>query len=129
MRSTSIFPCIRKIISTFTIFSILYIFIFKFFPTNLTHFCIFIGFHLLIILFFFFLNLIISTACSLKDSQNVFMQSLPLYTPWLFSMLLNDDIVDIEKGSGICSPTFAVDEFPGIFLHPAICSFKHSRTA
>ena len=35
--------------------------------------------------------------CSLKDSQNVFMQPLPLYISCLFSMLLNDDIVRIEK--------------------------------
>ena len=35
--------------------------------------------------------------CSLKDSQNVFMQPLPLHISCLFSMLLNDDIVHIEK--------------------------------
>ena len=44
--------------------------------------------------------------CSLKDSQNVSMQSLPLHTSCLFSMLLNDDIVDIERLDGIWSPTF-----------------------
>ena len=38
----------------------------------------------------------------------------------LFSMLVNEDIVDIEKPDGICSPTFAVDEFSGLFLHPSI---------
>ena len=32
-------------------------------------------------------------------------------------MSLNDDIVEIEKPDGICSPTFAVDEFSGLFLH------------
>ena len=37
------------------------------------------------------------------------MQSLPLYTSCLFSMLLNDDIVDIEKLDGMCLPTFVVD--------------------
>ena len=47
--------------------------------------------------------------CSLQDSQNFFMQSLPLHTSRLFSMLLNDDIVDIEQPDGICSPTFDVD--------------------
>ena len=52
--------------------------------------------------FFFFLKSIISIACSLKDSQNFFMQTLPLYTSCLFSILLNDDIVDIEKLDGIC---------------------------
>ena len=57
----------------------------------------------------FFQKLIIFIACSLKDAQNFFMQSLPLYTPYLFSMLLNEDIVDIETPDGICSLTFVVD--------------------
>ena len=30
-------------------------------------------------------------------------------------MLLSDYIVDIEKPDGIFSPTFAVDEFSGLF--------------
>ena len=34
------------------------------------------------------------------------MQSLPLHTSCLFSMPLNDDIVDIEKPDGICSQNF-----------------------
>ena len=37
------------------------------------------------------------------------MQSLPLYTSCLFSMLLNDDIVDTEKLDGMSLPTFVVD--------------------
>ena len=53
--------------------------------------------------------------CSLKDSQNFFMQSLPLYTS---SMLLNEDFVDIEKPDGIYSLTFALDGFSGLCLHP-----------
>ena len=40
---------------------------------------------------------------------------------------LNDDIVDIDKPGGICSPTFVVNEFSGLFLHPSIFSIKHSR--
>ena len=68
-------------------------------------------------------------ACSLKDSQNFFIQFLPLHTSCLFSMLLNDDIVDIEKPDGICSLTVVVDEFSGLFLHPSIFSVKHSRSA
>ena len=44
-------------------------------------------------------------------------------------MFLNDDIVDIEKPDGICSPTFVVDEFSGLFLHSSIFSIKHSRCA
>ena len=43
--------------------------------------------------------------------------------------VLNDDIVDIEKPDGICLPTFVVDEFSGLFLHPSIFSIKHSRSA
>ena len=38
---------------------------------------------------------------SLKNSQNLFIQSLPLDTSCLFSMPLNDDIVDIKKPDGI----------------------------
>ena len=41
--------------------------------------------------------------CSLKNSQNFFMQSLPLFTSCLFSMFLNEDIVEIEKPDGIYS--------------------------
>ena len=67
-----------------------------------------------------FLKLIIVIACSLKNPQNFFMQSVPPYTSCLFSMLLNDDIVDNEKPNGICSLTFVVDEFSGLFLHPSI---------
>ena len=44
-------------------------------------------------------------------------------------MLLNDDIVDSEKSNGICSPTFAVNEFSGLFLYPSFFSIKHSRSA
>ena len=47
----------------------------------------------------------------------------------LISMLLNDDILDIEKPDGICSPTFVGNEFSVLFLHPSIFSIKHSRSA
>ena len=57
------------------------------------------------------------------------MQSLPLYTSWLFSMLLKEDIADTEKPDGVCSLTFVVDEFSGLFLHPSILSIIHSRSA
>ena len=60
----------------------------------------------------FFLKLIIFIACSLKDSQNFFIQSL-----------------DIEKPDGICSLTTVVDESPGLFLHPSVFSIIHSRSA
>ena len=54
------------------------------------------------------------------DSQNVFIQSLPLHTSYLLSVLLNQYIVEIEKPDGICLLTFVVDEFSGLFLHPPI---------
>ena len=57
------------------------------------------------------------------------MQSLPLYISCLFAMLLNDDIVDIEKLDGICSLTFVVDKFSGLFLHPSIFYVIYSRSA
>ena len=43
-------------------------------------------------------------------------------------MLLNDNIVDIVKREGICSLTFFVDEFSGLFLYPLIFSIIHSRS-
>ena len=67
--------------------------------------------------------------CSLKNLQNFFIQSSPLYTSCLFCMLLNEDIVDTEKPDGICSLTFVVDEFSGLFLHPSMFSIIHSRSA
>ena len=40
-----------------------------------------------------------------------------MYTSWLFSMLLNDDIVDVEKPDGIFLPTFVVNQFSELFSH------------
>ena len=48
---------------------------------------------------------------------------------FLFSILLNEGIVNIEKPDGICSLTFVVDEFSGLFLHASIFSITHSRSA
>ena len=53
------------------------------------------------------------------------MQSLPLYSSCLFSILLDGKIADIKKDDGICLPTFDVDELLGLFLHPSIFSIKH----
>ena len=85
--------------------------------------------HLLITSFLFFLRLIILTACFFKDSQNFFMQFLPLHTSCLFSMSLNDNIADIEKPDGIYLPTFIVDDFLALFLYPSIVSIRDSRCA
>ena len=43
-------------------------------------------------------------------------------------MLLNDDIVNVETPDGLCLPTFVVDEFPGVFLHPLIFSIIHLKS-
>ena len=84
---------------------------------------------LLVISFFFFLKLIISIACSLKDLQNFFIQSLPRCASCLFCMFLNDDIADIKKADRICLPAFVVNDFSVLLLHPLIFSIKHLRSA
>ena len=66
---------------------------------------------------------------SLKDSQNFFMQSLPQYTSCVLSILLNDDIVGIEKSDGICSPIFIVDNFSKLSLHQSTFFIKDSKSA
>ena len=114
MRSTTIFLYIMTMISNFTIFLIFQIFTFKLFFTNKTDFFM-IPAALLLITSVFFLKLITFIVCCFKNSQNFIMQSLPLYTSCLFSMLLNKDVVYIEKPDGICSLTFLVDEFLGLF--------------
>ena len=44
-------------------------------------------------------------------------------------MVLNNDIVDIEKPDGICLLNFVVDEFLGLFLDPSILSIIYLRSA
>ena len=44
-------------------------------------------------------------------------------------MLLNDDVVDIEKPDEICSPIFVVGEFSKLFLHLSTVFFKDSSSA
>ena len=119
MPCTFIFPCIMTMISNFAIF-----FIFKYLFSNFS-------LHTLLIFafsynssyafvnnfIFFFSKLIFFIAFSLKNSLNLFMQSLSLYTSCLFSVLLNKGFIDIEKSDGIWSLTFAVDKFSGSFLH------------
>ena len=130
MHSTSILLYIMAMISNFTIFFYLS---HIYFQNLLYKYNKFLYFHiipaalLLTTSLFFRLNIFI--VCSLKDSQNVFIQYLPLYKSFKFSMFLNGDIVDIENPTGICSLTFVVDEFSGLFLHLSIFSIKHSRSA
>ena len=42
-------------------------------------------------------------------------------------MLLNDDILHIEKPDEICSTTVVVDKCSGLFLYPSSFSNKKSR--
>ena len=130
MHSISRFPCIMTMISNFTIFFIFQIIILKFFFTNRTDFCFSYDSCCSFINNFicFFLKLIIFIACVIKISKNFSIQSLPLYVSCLFSLLLNEDILDIEKPDGICLVTFVVDEFLGLFLHPSIFAIIHSRS-
>ena len=116
-------------VSTFTIFFIVHIFFFKFFLDQYNRFLHFhvISTALLSITSFFLFKTIIFIASSLMYSQDLFIQSLRLHTSCLFSLLLNDDIVDTENSDGICSPTFVADEFSGLFLHPSIFSIKQLR--
>ena len=119
--STSIFSCIITLIPNLTIIFIFSMFIVKVLFKYITNFkaydfCCYFDNNVI----FFFLKLIIFIVCSFKDSQNLFMQSLPLYTSCFFSMLLNYDSVGIEELDGICSPAFVVDEVLGLFLHPSV---------
>ena len=54
-----------------------------------------------------------------------FIQSLPLHISCIFSIFLNDDVLDIEKPDGICLPTFPMNEFSELPLHPSIFFIKH----
>ena len=56
------------------------------------------------------------------------MQCLPLYTSYLFSILLTINILDNEKPDKICLPIFVLDEFSVLFLHLSIFYIKHSRS-
>ena len=136
MRGTSIFPFIMSMVSNFMIFfylSQIYLQVFLYKYNRFLHFHMIRAALLLITCYFvnnifFFKKIIIFIACSLKDLQKFFMQSLPLYTSYLFSMLLNDNIVAIEKPDGTCQPTFVVDEFSGLSLHTSILSINLSRS-
>ena len=53
--------------------------------------------------------------CYFKDSLNFFIQSLPLHKLRFFSVLLNDDIVDIEKLMEYAHPLMLWMNFQGYF--------------
>ena len=119
MRLTSIFSCIMTMISNFRIFYLSNIYFQIFLCKYKNSCCSFV-----INIIFFFLKLVIFAAYSFKDLQNLLMRYLPLYTSRLFPMFF--DTANTEKPDAICSLTFFVSEFSGLFLHPSILSIKHS---
>ena len=77
----------------------------------------------LLMIAFFFSKLITLIACSLQDSQNVFIQSSPPYTSCLFSIPSNVHTKDTEYPQGICSPTFVMDDYYSKLFLTSIYSF------
>ena len=61
----------------------------------------------------------------LKDSQNFFMQSSPLYTSALTPIPSNVYIVDNECLQAVYSPTFVLNDFLELFLHPSVHLIKN----
>ena len=54
-----------------------------------------------------------------------FIQSFRQYKVWLFFILSNAQIIDIEYLQGVCSPFFVVEEFSELFAHPSIFLIKY----
>ena len=109
--STSIFTCIGTMISSFEIFFIIGIFFKKLFLCKCSRFLPFYVISaapFLWIAFFFFVK---------KGSQNIFMQSFPLYMSILNFTQLDAHIIEIEYLREICSVTFVVGSFLRLFLH------------
>ena len=78
--------------------------------------------------FIFFLFKITYFHCAPSYEITTFFNAIFMYTSCLFSILLNEDIVDIEKPDRICLLSFVLDEFSGLFLHPLIFSIIHSKS-
>ena len=69
------------------------------------------------------------SAYSLKNSQNVLIQSFQQHKECFFSIPSNVQIVDIEYPQGICSTIFVAQEFFGLFAHPSTFLIKDSIAA
>ena len=97
MCSTSVFSCIMAMVSNFTTIFIRRMFTTKQFLQMWQFVWLrYESYYLLINdIIFFFSKLIIFIACFLKDSQNLFVWSLTLYTSCLFSIQSNVHIVGI----------------------------------
>ena len=78
---------------------------------------------------FFFSKLVIFIACSLKNSKKKSYNLYLCIQHAYFQCFLKNDIVGIEKPDGICSLTFVVNQFSGLFLHLQIFFNMHSRSA
>ena len=120
MCSTSLFTCIRTMIYSFTIFVSLVSSFLTFF-SNITYLIIWFCFSFVSCMIFFFKRLINSTAGSLKNLRNFFMQSLALHTSCLFFIPSNAYVVDIAKPDKICSPSFVAGNLIGLVLLQYIC--------
>ena len=57
------------------------------------------------------------------------LKNYAIFTSIYIMPIFYDNIEGIENSDGICSLTFVVDEFSGLFLHPLIFSVIHSRSA
>ena len=141
MFSASVFTCIITMVFNFTIVFIISVFMFKPFFANMTVNLIKIWFVLLVCLWYPFLFFNVSyLQCVLPYGfAKLLMQFSPLYTSCfflcylytscLFSMSSNVHIVDIECLQGICSHTFVVHDFSGLFSDPSTFLIKGSRSA
>lgn len=75
-----------------------------------------------------FVKLIYFIECFIKNPQSFSMQSSPLHTSYLFSILLNVPVGDIEYPR-ICSSILVVDNFSELLLHPSTFFIKDWRSA
>ena len=93
MCSTYIFACIMTLISNFMIIFIFQIFFFLIFLYKYKRFLYFRMIPAALLLMTSFFS---PLRVFWKIHQNFFIQSLPLHLSCLFSMFLNDDIIDID---------------------------------
>ena len=121
---TSVFTCVRTVISNFTIFFIIQNNCLQTFSCKCDSF-FFFDQHMIqalcLLMVSFFSKLIVLILCSFQCSQNFYA--------CFFSISLIADVVDIEQPHRIYSPTFVVDSFSGLFLNPSIFLIKDSRYA
>ena len=110
MCRTSKFSCIMTMISDFTIFFQIYLSKFYFETSKIEqNFAFSYDFCNSFVNNFSFLKLIIFIACSLKNSHNFFVESLPFYIMCVFypcKLWFFKNILDIEKPDGICLRIF-----------------------